>query len=47
MQYGKRFVQNYNALYNEINKVKQVAENEFKIIAENCKNEVHEQKKIV
>ena len=28
-QYGQRFVANYNALYNEVNKVKEQADNEL------------------
>ena len=35
-QYGQRFVANYNALYNEVNKVKEQADNEFAEIEEFC-----------
>lgn len=35
-QYGQRFVANYNALYNEVNKVKEQADFEFKEIEEFC-----------
>ena len=38
---------NYNALYNEVNKVKEQADNEFAEIEEFCQNEVKIQKKII
>lgn len=46
-QYGQRFVQNYNALYTEVNKVQQLADNEITQMQEICKAEVSAQKKVV
>ena len=46
-QYGKRFVQNYNALYSEVNKVQKMADYELQHIQEVCKAEVQAQKKVV
>lgn len=39
-QYGKRFVNNYNALYEQVNEVKQQADKEIVGIEEVCKDEV-------
>ena len=41
-QYGKRFVQNYNALYYEVNKVEKKATDEIKNLQEVCATEVQE-----
>ena len=46
-QYGQRFVANYNALYVEVNKVQEQADDQLKEIEAVCKKEVTEQKKLV
>ena len=46
-QYGKRFVANYNALYSEVKKVHNQAEDEIAKIQEASRNEVQAQKRLV
>ena len=46
-EYGKRFVSNYNALYEQVNEVQEQAENQYANIEKVCKEETMVHKKTI